>query len=126
MTIPQKRPSVTLDALAREWLTEATIEEIESLPIRVVEAHHSTQPNGTLPPKTALLADALKRFSIPEMDELVDTLGVDYETIAQRQDGKRAYFAEVIRYFQRRDRLDEFLTACQKERPKIDWFIHRD
>ncbi|MCA9949761.1 MAG: hypothetical protein KDE48_08955 [Anaerolineales bacterium] len=71
-----------------------------------------------------LLPRLTQVFSIGEMDVIVTSLAVDPESIPRRHEGKPLYFYEIIQYFQRREKISQFLERCSFDRPGIDWKVY--
>jgi hypothetical protein len=60
-----------------------------------------------------------RSFIIEELKQVCYGLGIDYETIERVS--KDSTIIELIGYFDRRDRIDELVTALEKQRPKKNW-----
>jgi hypothetical protein len=66
------------------------------------------------------LRDCLcKHFNEEELRQLCFDLGVDDEDVPGSTKSGKA--RELIAYLERRDRIDELLTLCRKQRPSVSW-----
>jgi hypothetical protein len=73
-------------------------------------------PDPRLVPLQDLLAEA---FDTEELDDLSTRLGVDYEELAGRT--KTAKARSLLKYLDRRKRLDELIRTGREQRPELDW-----
>ncbi len=71
---------------------------------------------------TPTLREALaSTFSLAELSIALADLGVNPESIPQRDGGIGLWALEIVTYFQRRDRLHELVAYCARERPGLPW-----
>ena len=68
---------------------------------------------------TELHQKILKCFNVSEFEALCFELGIDHEMLNGKNKGDRS--RELIGHMQRRGRLAELITTCQRLRPKETW-----
>ena len=59
------------------------------------------------------------RFNIEEIRDICVQLGIDYEDLPAQGQGKRSFARELIRYLERRQRLEELLPILEARRPQL-------
>lgn len=64
-----------------------------------------------------------ERFSEGELQDLCFEMGVEYENLPGERHTDKA--RELVRYLDRRGRLNELVEAGKKERPNVDWEENR-
>lgn len=60
-------------------------------------------------------------FNLSELKIALADLGVRPESVPQYDGGIELWALEIIAYFQRRNRLDELIAYCARERPEVPW-----
>ena len=73
-------------------------------------------PDPRLVPLQELLSEA---FDTEELDDLATRLDVDYEELAGRT--KSAKARSLLKYLDRRKRLDDLIRTGREQRPELDW-----
>jgi WD40 repeat protein len=63
----------------------------------------------------------VEAFSVDDLRSLCFNLSVDPERIPYIERGKETWAGEIIRTFQRQDRLNDLLDECVRQRPNIAW-----
>jgi predicted flap endonuclease-1-like 5' DNA nuclease len=58
-------------------------------------------------------------FDLEEMHTLCFDLGVNFDAISGKGIGAKS--RELVKYFQKRSRLEDLFDACQQKRPKGNW-----
>lgn len=58
-------------------------------------------------------------FDLEELHTLCFDLGANYDAIPGKAIGAKS--RELVRYFQKRNRLDDLFEACQERRPQVHW-----
>lgn len=70
-------------------------------------------------PRLVPLMDLLADFNRDELDDLATRLGVELEDLAGR--ARAAQARELVKYLNRRKRLDDLVRTGQDLRPELDW-----
>lgn len=71
--------------------------------------------------KVELLERLRQLFSEGEIRDICFELDIDYESLSGS--GKGGKSRELINYLSRRERLNDLITICQRERPNISWLV---
>jgi outer membrane protein assembly factor BamB len=67
----------------------------------------------------SLAREISQRFNTGELVQLADALGIDLEDLGGK--GKASKARELVKYYQRREKIDELIETGRKLRPDIDW-----
>jgi hypothetical protein len=71
-----------------------------------------------------LRQNLVDHFGVEDLELLCDDLGVDHESVPGYGGGKAYWAGEIVRYFERRGRLDELIAALQQRRPAVQWMLN--
>jgi uncharacterized protein (DUF2267 family) len=77
-------------------------------------------------PETAAAITTLREalavsFNFSELEILCVDLGVNPESVPQRDEGIETWAMELVAYFHRRNRLNDLVARCAKDRPQVPW-----
>ncbi len=71
--------------------------------------------------RTGLRQSLVEYFSLDELDTLCYDLGVDPDSVPERDSDKPTRVREIVTYFEDRGRLADLIALCAKGRPNVPW-----